>query len=363
MRATDQLEQHGLFCNQAKELHDHELEIKSLIDNSKEMADDGATKKNPGVSAVPVVTGEDIRPIVSSWTGVPVQKVSVDETSKLLSMEETLHRRVVAKTSDPGRPIGSFMFAGPTGAGKTELAKALAASYYGSEDAMVRLDMSEFMGWNSVSRLIGAPLGYVGHSEGGQLTEAVRRWPHTLILLDEIEKAHQKVFDVLLQVLDDGRLTDGKGRTMDFTNTIIIMTSNISSRFVVDNGHGYDRIKELVGEMMKRHFQPEFLNWLDETIVFRELTKVQVKEIATIMLNHVAARVQKKGIELQVTERFKELVVEEGFDPSYGVRPLKRAILRLLEDTLADKMLAGEIREGDSVTVDVDVEGNVVFRH
>ncbi|KAL6658731.1 hypothetical protein ACP70R_002771 [Stipagrostis hirtigluma subsp. patula] len=207
MRATDQLEQHGLLCNQAKELHDHELDIKSLIDKSKEMTDDEAKKKNPGVSAVPVVTGEDIRRIVSSWTGVPVQKVSVDETSKLLSMEETLHRRVVgqdeavtaisrairrarAGLSDPSRPIGSFVFAGPTGVGKTELTKALAASYYGSEDAMVRLDMSEFMGWHSVSWLIGAPPGYVGHREGGQLTEAVRRRPHTLILLDEIEKAH-----------------------------------------------------------------------------------------------------------------------------------------------------------------------------
>ncbi|KAL6658727.1 hypothetical protein ACP70R_002767 [Stipagrostis hirtigluma subsp. patula] len=371
---------HNENFKRAKELRDRELEIKSLIDKSKEMTDDEAKKKNPGVSAVPVVTGEDIRRIVSSWTGVPVQKVSVDETNRLLNMEETLHRRVVgqdeavtaisrairrarAGLSDPGRPIGSFVFAGPTGVGKTELAKALAASYYGSEDAMVRLDMSEFMGWNSVSRLIGAPPGYVGHREGGQLTEAVRQRPHTLILLDEIEKAHPKVFDVLLQVLDDGRLTDGKGRTVEFKNTIIIMTSNLGSRFVVENGHGYDRIKGLVGEEMKRRFRPEFLNRLDETIIFRQLTKAQVMEIAAIMLNHVAARVRKHGIELQVTERFKELVVEEGFDPSYGVRPLKRAIMRLLEDTLADKMLAREIREGDSVAVDVDVEGNVVLIH
>lgn len=325
-----------------------------------------------------MVTEEDIRHVVSTWTGVPVQKISVQETTKLVSMEETLHKRVVgqeeavkgisrairrarAGLNEPGKPIGSFIFAGPTGVGKTELAKALAALYFGSEEAMVRLDMSEFMDKLTVSRLIGAPPGYIGHLDGGQLTEAVRRRPHTVVLFDEIEKAHPNVFDVLLQVLDDGRLTDSKGRTVDFTNTLIIMTSNIGGAAVVSNGMSYDMVKDLIGEEMKRHFRPEFLNRLDEVIVFKQLTKVEIKEIATIMLNNVAGRVRKKGIELNVTEAFKELVVEEGFDPSYGVRPLKRAILRLLEDTLADKMLAGEIKPGDSVAVDVDSAGTVVL--
>ncbi|WVZ57305.1 hypothetical protein U9M48_007706 [Paspalum notatum var. saurae] len=371
----------------AKELHDHELELKSLISKSKEskMATDELRKKqNPaGVSARPVVTEEDIRHVVSSWTGVPVQKLAADETNRLLNMEETLHKRVVgqdeavtaisrairrarAGLSEPGRPVGSFLFAGPTGVGKTELAKAVAAFYYGSEAAMVRLDMSEFTERHTVSRLVGTPPGYVQHADGGQLTEAVRQRPHTLVLFDEIEKAHPDVFDVMLQILDDGRLTDGKGRTVNFKNTLIVMTSNIGGSLVVANGHGagvgYDRIKDLVVEEMKRHFRPEFLNRLDETIVFRQLSKAQIKEIAGIMLNDVAARVRKKGVELQVTERFVELVVEEGFDMSYGVRPLKRAIVRLLGDALAEKMLAGEIKDGDSVAVDTDLAGNVVFR-
>ena len=342
--------------------------------------------KNHGMSSTgPVVTEEDIRRIVSSWTGVPVQKLSVDETNRLLSMEQTLHQRVIgqdeavtaisrairrshAGLNEPCRPIGSFMFAGPTGVGKTELAKAVAAFYYGSEAAMIRLDMSEFMNRYSVSRLIGSAPGYIDDSNGGQLTEAVRRRPHTLILFDEVEKAHPDVFNVMLQILDDGRLTDGKGRTVDFKNTLIVMTSNIGGDIVVANGGdgagvGYDRIKDMVGEEMKRHFRPEFLNRLDETIVFRQLTKVEVKKIAGIMLENVAARGRKKGIKLQVTDRFRDLVVDEGFDTSYGVRPLKRAIQRLLEDTLADKMLAGEIKEGDSVAVDADLTGNVVFRH
>ncbi|CAL5004588.1 unnamed protein product [Urochloa decumbens] len=365
----------------AKELRDRELELKSLIDKSKEMTTADEVKKNPVVSVGPVVTEEDIRHIVSSWTGVPVQKVTIDETNRLLNMEATLHQRVVgqdeavaaisravrrarAGLNEPGRPIGSFIFVGPTGVGKTELAKAVATFYYGSEDAMVRLDMSEFMEKMSVAKLIGATPGCIGHEDGGQLTNAVRQRPHTLILFDEIEKAHPDVFNLMLQILDDGRLTDSKGRTVDFKNTLIIMTSNIGGRLVTANGHGvetnYDTIKELVGEEMKRHFRPEFLNRLDDTIVFKQLTKAEVKEIAGIMLNNVAARVRKKGIEMPVTEKFREFVVEEGFDTSYGVRPLKRAILRLLEDRLADKMLAGEIKEGDSLTVDVDVAEKVV---
>ncbi|CAO2164740.1 unnamed protein product [Urochloa humidicola] len=343
-------------------------------------AQEKPSKEDKDIEAV--VTEEDIRHIVSSWTGVPVQKVTTDETNRLLNMEETLHQRVIgqdeavaaisravrrarAGLNEPGRPIGSFIFVGPTGVGKTELAKAVANFYYGSEDAMVRLDMSEFMEKHTVSKLIGSPPGYHEHSEGGQLTNAVRQRPHTLILFDEIEKAHPDVFNVMLQILDDGRLTDSKGRTVDFKNTLIIMTSNIGGSLVTANGHGvgtnYDTtIKELVGEQMKRHFRPEFLNRLDDTIVFKQLTKADVKEIAGIMLNNVAARVRKMGIELQVTENFREFVVEKGFDTNYGVRPLKRAIVRLLEDRLADKILAEEIKEGDSLTVDVDVAGKVV---
>ncbi|KAL6857113.1 hypothetical protein ACP4OV_018495 [Aristida adscensionis] len=375
----------GENFRRAKELHDRELELKSMVGKSRAMNNDDekARKKTSshGEPAGPVVTEEDIRHVVSSWTGVPVRTVTADETSRLLGMEAALRRRVVgqdeavaavsravrrarAGLGEPGRPVGSFVFAGPTGVGKTELARALAAYHYGGEDAMVRLDMSEFMERHAVSRLVGAPPGYAGHGAGGgQLTEAVRRRPHALVLLDEVEKAHPAVLDALLQVLGDGRLTDGEGRTVDFTNTLVVMTSNVGSRFVVDGGgHGHDVARDMVGEEMRRRFRPEFLNRLDETVVFRQLGRPEVKEIAGVMLGKVAAQARARGVELQVTEGFKELVVEQGFDPSYGVRPLKRAIARLLEDALAEKMLAGEVREGDSVTVDVDPEGSVVLR-
>ncbi|KAF8669843.1 hypothetical protein HU200_051017 [Digitaria exilis] len=287
--------------------------------------------------------------------------------------EDTLHQRIVGQDeavtaisrairrarvglNDPHRPIASFIFAGPTGVGKSELAKALAAYYYGSEDAMVRVDMSELMERHAVSKLIGSPPGYVGHGEGGQLTEAVRRRPYSLVLFDEVEKAHHDVMNIMLQILDDGRLTDGMGRTVDFTNTLIIMTSNIGGAAMVA---GNDGRKEVVEEEMKRYFRPEFLNRLDETIVFRQLSKVEVKEIAGIMVKEVAGRVREMGIEMEVTEKFVDRVVEEGFDTSYGARPLRRAVVRLLEDTLADKVLDGDIVEGDKVTVDADAAGNV----
>jgi ATP-dependent Clp protease ATP-binding subunit ClpC len=307
-------------------------------------------------------------------------------------MEDTLHQRLVGQDEavkaisrairrarvglkNPNRPIASFVFSGPTGVGKTELAKSLASYFFGSEDAMIRLDMSEFMERHTVSKLIGSPPGYVGYNEGGQLTEAVRRRPYTVVLFDEIEKAHPDVFNMLLQILEDGRLTDAKGRTVDFKNTLLIMTSNIGSKVIEKGGGGlgfefeqnqaesqYNRIRSLVNEELKQYFRPEFLNRLDEIIVFRQLTKDEVKEIAEILLKEVFARLTEKHIHLQVTERFKERLVEEGYNPSYGARPLRRAIMRLLEDTLAEEILSGRLVDGDTATVDVDDTGKVTIQ-
>ncbi|MBD2549536.1 ATP-dependent Clp protease ATP-binding subunit [Microcystis elabens FACHB-917] len=341
----------------------------------------------------PLVTEEDIAQIVASWTGVPVQKLTESESVKLLNMEETLHQRLIGQDEavkavsrairrarvglkNPNRPIASFIFSGPTGVGKTELTKALAAYFFGSEEAMIRLDMSEFMERHTVSKLIGSPPGYVGFNEGGQLTEAVRRRPYTVVLFDEIEKAHPDVFNLLLQLLEDGRLTDSKGRTVDFKNTLIIMTSNIGSKVIEKGGGGlgfefgggdveetqYNRIRSLVNEELKQYFRPEFLNRLDEIIVFRQLTRDEVKLIAEIMLREVFARMQDKGIGMAVTEAFKERLVEEGYNPSYGARPLRRAVMRLLEDSLAEEFLSGRIGEGDACLVDVDDDKQVVIR-
>jgi ATP-dependent Clp protease ATP-binding subunit ClpC len=342
---------------------------------------------------IPLVTEEDIAQIVASWTGVPVQKLTESESVKLLNMEETLHQRLIGQDEavkavsrairrarvglkNPNRPIASFIFSGPTGVGKTELTKALAAYFFGSEEAMIRLDMSEFMERHTVSKLIGSPPGYVGFNEGGQLTEAVRRRPYTVVLFDEIEKAHPDVFNLLLQLLEDGRLTDSKGRTVDFKNTLIIMTSNIGSKVIEKGGGGlgfefgggdaeetqYNRIRSLVNEELKQYFRPEFLNRLDEIIVFRQLTRDEVKEIAEIMLREVFGRMRDKGIDLSVTEAFKERLVEEGYNPSYGARPLRRAVMRLLEDSLAEEFLSGRIGEGDAAVVDVDENKQVVIR-
>jgi ATP-dependent Clp protease ATP-binding subunit ClpC len=342
----------------------------------------------------PVVTEEDIAQIVASWTGVPVQKLTESESVKLLNMEETLHQRLIGQDEavkavskairrarvglkNPNRPIASFIFSGPTGVGKTELTKALAAYFFGSEESMIRLDMSEFMERHTVSKLIGSPPGYVGFNEGGQLTEAVRRRPYTVVLFDEIEKAHPDVFNLLLQLLEDGRLTDSKGRTVDFKNTLIIMTSNIGSKVIEKGGGGlgfefsgaaveetqYNRIRSLVNEELKQYFRPEFLNRLDEIIVFRQLSRDEVKEIAEIMLREVFERMQEKGIGLSVTEAFKERLVEEGYNPSYGARPLRRAVMRLLEDSLAEEFLSGRLKDGDSALVDVNDEKQVVIRH
>jgi len=341
----------------------------------------------------PVVTEEDIAQIVASWTGVPVQKLTESESVKLLNMEETLHQRLIGQDEavkavsrairrarvglkNPNRPIASFIFSGPTGVGKTELTKALAAYFFGSEEAMIRLDMSEFMERHTVSKLIGSPPGYVGFNEGGQLTEAVRRRPYTVVLFDEIEKAHPDVFNLLLQLLEDGRLTDSKGRTVDFKNTLIIMTSNIGSKVIEKGGGGlgfefgggdaeetqYNRIRSLVNEELKQYFRPEFLNRLDEIIVFRQLSRDEVKEISEIMLKEVFARMLEKGISLSVTEAFKERLVDEGYNPSYGARPLRRAVMRLLEDSLAEEFLSGRIGEGDAAVVDVNDDKQVVIR-
>jgi ATP-dependent Clp protease ATP-binding subunit ClpC len=342
---------------------------------------------------MPMVTEEDIAQIVASWTGVPVQKLTESESAKLLNMEETLHQRLIGQDEavkavsrairrarvglkNPNRPIASFIFSGPTGVGKTELTKSLAAYFFGSEEAMIRLDMSEFMERHTVSKLIGSPPGYVGFNEGGQLTEAVRRRPYTVVLFDEIEKAHPDVFNLLLQLLEDGRLTDSKGRTVDFKNTLIIMTSNIGSKVIEKGGGGlgfefsgadaeetnYNRIRSLVNEELKQYFRPEFLNRLDEIIVFRQLSREEVKEIAEIMLKEVFGRMEEKGIHLSVTDAFKERLVEEGYNPSYGARPLRRAVMRLLEDSLAEEFLSGRIGEGDSAVVDVDDSKQVVIR-
>ncbi len=368
--------------DRAGELRDREMEIKAEI---RAIAQSKKTESDKRDDVSPVVTEEDIAHIVASWTGVPVNKLTESESEKLLHMEDTLHNRLIGQEEavkavsrairrarvglkNPNRPIASFVFSGPTGVGKTELAKSLATYFFGSEEAMIRLDMSEYMERHTVSKLIGSPPGYVGYNEGGQLTEAVRRRPYTVVLFDEIEKAHPDVFNMLLQILEDGRLTDAKGRTVDFKNTLLILTSNIGSKVIEKGGTGlgffdtqeneaeaqYTRIRSLVNEELKQYFRPEFLNRLDEIIVFRQLTKDEVKEIADIMLKEVIGRLSEQGIILEVTERFKDRLVEEGYNPSYGARPLRRAIMRLLEDSLAEEILSGRVSDGDTAIVDVD---------
>ncbi|MBD2606936.1 ATP-dependent Clp protease ATP-binding subunit [Scytonema hofmannii FACHB-248] len=368
--------------DKAGQMRDRELEIEAQLQVESE---NEATFHG-------IVDEEDIAQIVASWTGVPVNKLTESESELLLHLEDTLHQRLIgqeqAVTSvsrairrarvglkNPNRPIASFIFSGPTGVGKTELAKSLASYFFSSEEAMIRLDMSEYMERHTVSKLIGSPPGYVGYDEGGQLTEAVRRRPYTVLLFDEIEKAHPDVFNMLLQILDDGHLSDAKGRKVDFKNTLIILTSNIGSKVISKGGGGlgfdftenasvanYTRIKALVNEELKAYFRPEFLNRLDEIIVFTQLNKEEVKQIAEIMLKEVAGRLTEKGITLEVTERFKDRVLQEGYDPSYGARPLRRAIMRLLEDSLAEAMLSGQVVDGDSAIVDVDDDGQVVVR-
>ncbi|WP_299304480.1 ATP-dependent chaperone ClpB [uncultured Haemophilus sp.] len=325
------------------------------------------------------VTDEEIAEVLSKATGIPVSKMMEGEKEKLLRMEEELHKRVIgqeeavdavanairrsrAGLSDPNRPIGSFLFLGPTGVGKTELCKTLAKFLFDSEDAMVRIDMSEFMEKHSVSRLVGAPPGYVGYEEGGYLTEAVRRRPYSVILLDEVEKAHADVFNILLQVLDDGRLTDGQGRTVDFRNTVVIMTSNLGSDLIQGSkDESYSEMKALVMSVVGQHFRPEFINRIDETVVFHPLGKDNIRAIASIQLERLAKRMETRGYELVFTEALLDFIGEVGYDPIYGARPLKRAIQQEIENSLAQQVLSGQLLPGKVVTVDY-VDGKVQAR-
>lgn len=359
----------------AASFRDKEQKMKEELDKTKT-----AWKEQQGKTESEV-TVNDIAEVVAMWTGIPVSKIAETESVKLLNMEETLHERVIGQAEavtaisrairraraglkDPKRPIGSFIFLGPTGVGKTELARALAESMFGDEDAMIRVDMSEYMEKHSTSRLVGSPPGYVGHEEGGQLTELVRRKPYSVILLDEIEKAHPDVFNMLLQVLEDGRLTDSKGRTVDFRNTVVIMTSNVgatalkTNRYVgfnlQDSDHDYEGMKSKMLEELKKAFRPEFLNRVDEMIVFHALEKEHLRKIVVLMANELASRLKEQDIELVLTEEAQLKIAEVGYDPEYGARPLRRAIQKHIEDRLSEELLKGTVLTGGRVVIDVE---------
>ncbi|MGH2981023.1 MAG: AAA family ATPase, partial [Solirubrobacterales bacterium] len=322
------------------------------------------------------VTDQDVAEVVAKWTGIPVSRLMEGEVEKLIRMEERLHERVIgqdeaveavsnalrrsrAGLADPNRPIGSFLFLGPTGVGKTELARALAEFMFDSEQAIVRIDMSEYMEKHSVARLIGAPPGYVGYEEGGQLTESVRRRPYAVILLDEIEKAHPDVFNTLLQLMDDGRLTDGQGRTVDFTNTVLIMTSNVGSAEIA--GEAIDeRIRERIEEILATAFKPEFLNRIDDVVIFHRLSKEDIARIVELQVEELVGRVRERGIEVELSDDARTLLANLGYDPTYGARPLKRVIQKQLVDKLALRLLEGEFGEGDVVAVDAE-NGEMAF--
>ncbi len=367
----------------AAKLRDDEHKLKEERDEQKK-----EWEKQVGASDMSQVGEEDVAYIVSSWTGVPVKRLAEEESARLMHLEETLHKRVVgqdeavhavsravrrgrAGLKDPKRPIGSFIFLGPTGVGKTELARALAEALFGDENAMIRLDMSEYMEKHTSARLVGSPPGYVGYEEGGQLTEKVRRNPYSVVLLDEIEKAHPDVFNILLQILEDGRLTDGKGRTIDFRNTVVIMTSNVGATFlnkasvgfgVASEENDYEDMKERIMDELKKTFRPEFLNRVDDQIVFHALKEEHIKEIVDLMLNELNKRIEEYSLHVEVSEDVKGMLLREGFDPGYGARPLRRVIQRRLEDGISEELLQGKIAPGDTVEVVVDDEESLDFQ-
>lgn len=368
------LEQAKLELETAKRAGDlgrmSELQYGRIPELEKQLNQVNATEEQETKLVRNKVTEEEVAEVVSKWTGIPVSKMLEGEKEKLLHMEEALHKRLVGQNeavdavanairrsraglSDPNRPIGSFLFLGPTGVGKTELCKALAAFMFDTEEAMVRIDMSEFMEKHSVARLIGAPPGYVGYEEGGYLTEAVRRRPYSVILLDEVEKAHSDVFNILLQVLDDGRLTDGQGRTVDFRNTVIVMTSNLGSHLIQDMGSklDYEQMKEAVMAVVSEHFRPEFINRIDDAVVFHALEKDQIATIAAIQIDHLKKRLAQQDIQMDVKPKALDYLAEAGFDPVYGARPLKRVIQQKLENPLAQALLTGEFNSGDEIVV------------
>jgi len=368
----------------AAEIRDKEKELKKELEKVKKEWNEKTNENEL------IVGEEDIAYIVSSWTGIPVTKLAEEESQRLLNLEKTLHERVIGQDEavsavskaikrarvglkDPNRPVGSFIFLGPTGVGKTELSRALAEVLFGDENAMIRIDMSEYMEKHTVSRLIGSPPGYVGYEEGGQLTEKVRRKPYSVVLLDEIEKAHPDVFNVLLQILEDGRLTDGKGRTVDFKNTVVIMTSNVGVSTIRrqkvmgftsganEKEEAYERMKDNVMDELKKTFRPEFLNRIDDIIVFHQLEEEHLKKIVDLMLKSLIDRIKEMNIDIEVTDKAKSLLVSKGFDPAYGARPLRRAIQKMVEDKLSEEMLAGHIKSGSKVLLDSDGE-QLVFK-
>jgi len=366
----------------AASLRDQEQKLREQLEEIRSQ-----WKSNQGRQEA-VVDEQDIADVVASWTGIPVKQVAQEESERLLHLEEILNRRVVAQDEaiealskairrafaglkDPKRPVGSFVFLGPTGVGKSELAKALAEALFGDEDAMIRIDMSEYMERHSVSRLVGAPPGYVGYEEAGQLTEKVRRKPYSVVLFDEIEKAHPEVFNILLQVLEDGRLTDSKGRTVDFRNTVVIMTSNVGAqqiqressigfRVTTSEADAYQAMKDKVIEELKRTFRPEFLNRIDEIIVFHALNRGHIAQIIDIMLKDLIQQLQEKRITLEITDAAKELVAGAGYDPDFGARPLRRAIQKMIENPLAELILQGKFKDGDTIHIDTK-DGELVF--
>ncbi|MDF2892119.1 MAG: ATPase domain protein [Clostridia bacterium] len=368
----------------AANIRDREAAIKKQLESEKRTWSDKAHSEDS------VVGEEEVATIVSSWTGVPVTKMAEEESQRLLNLEKILHDRVIGQEEavaavskaikrarvglkDPNRPVGSFIFLGPTGVGKTELTKALAEALFGDEGAMIRVDMSEYMEKHTVSRLIGSPPGYVGYEEGGQLTEKVKRKPYSVVLLDEIEKAHPDVFNILLQILEDGRLTDGKGRTVDFKNTVVIMTSNVGAQTIKkqkvlgftastdEKESAYEKMKDNVMEELRRNFRPEFLNRIDDIIVFHQLEEEHLKEIVEIMLKSLLKRIKEMNIDIEVTEAAKTLLMKKGFDVQYGARPLRRAITKLVEDQLSEEILKGSVKPGSKVQIDVSEE-KLIFK-